>query len=92
MRAYQGYWERLKNSNLDTIKKCKLLRINVPFCMVNRAVKAIRKEKDRDWEFKMENIHDPWILKHSYKPILDEELTPHSIVTVTLKLDRRSDL
>lgn len=92
-RDYYKFWAKLKVAQMDEVKKARLIYLNLPYCMMARVIKAIRKEKDRDYEFKQLNLHDPWRLKYDWEKVKkDAELTPHSIVLVTLKLDRRSDL
>ena len=93
MRAYQKYWEHLKLAPIDPVKAQKIINLKLPYGIMKRTIDAIRKEKNLDWDFKAENNHNPFRLHYSYVKLNEKEiLTGHSIVVLTLSIDRRSDL
>lgn len=91
-RAYQEYWNKLKIARVNKAKIAKIIHIKVPHALMDRVIKAIKKEKDLDWEFKRDNSSDPWRLHHEYKVLEKHKIEGHSICVLSLWIDRRSDL
>lgn len=89
---YDKYWERLKTATLNPKTCRKEIHLKVPQSLMARTVKAVRKLKDQDWQFKNDNFHDPWILHWSYEMFKKDEIEGHNLVVLTLSIDRRSDL
>lgn len=89
---YDKYWERLKTATLNPKTCRKEIHLKVPYSLMKRVVKAVRKLKDQDWEFKYENNFDPYRMHWSYEMFERKEIEGHSVVILTISMDRRQDL
>jgi hypothetical protein len=91
-RQYYKYWKALKDARMNSKKVAKVVYIKVPRCLVARVIKAVKKEKNLDWNFKAENSHDPWELHFETQLLEKRESEEHDLIVLTLWIDRRSDL
>ena len=91
-RAYQGYWERLKTAPMSHKYNAKVLTLTVPESLVKRVQRMLSKEKDMDWEFRNENIFNPWKITYKVIHIEPGKLPGHGTALLRVTLDRRTDL
>lgn len=89
---YDEYWDRLKSAAVNPKTCRKELHVKVPHALMKRFIKAVRKLKDQDWQFKNDNFHDPWTMHWGYEMFKQDRIEGHSIVILTISIDRKSDL
>lgn len=93
LRAYEKYWISLKEAPINGKFARRQIHLSMPSALVKRTVKAIRKEKDKDWQFKNDNFFDPYRMHWEVRNINEKEiLSPHSNIILTVSIDRKSDL
>lgn len=92
IRDYEPFWLALKNGDLNPKYSAKVITLKIPESHLYRVRRSICKEKDIDWQFKNDNVFNPWFLKFKVIERMAGSLPGHGVIILRVTLDRKTDV